>query len=96
MHQIIAKSIKIYLEKFDQSLISAGEKLEVHSSLTYGWGLLIRVHSLDSSSGSHLPHVSHFHQKQELMTSWGKVDDLDFTLNNCLRNHLLYLAKIQV
>lgn len=34
MHQIIAKSIKIYLEKFDQSLISAGEILEVHSSLT--------------------------------------------------------------
>lgn len=66
MHQIIAKSIKIYLEKFDQSLISAGEKLEVRPLLTYGWGLLVRVHSLDSPSGTHLPHVSHFHQKQEL------------------------------
>lgn len=36
MHQIIAKSIKIYLENFDQSLIFAGEKLEVHPLLTYG------------------------------------------------------------
>lgn len=41
MHQIIAKSIKIYLENFRQSLIFAGEKLEVHPLLTYGLGLLI-------------------------------------------------------
>lgn len=41
MNQIIAKSIEIYLEKFDQSLIFSGEKLEVHPVLTYGWGLLI-------------------------------------------------------
>lgn len=41
MHQIIAKLIKIYLEKFDQSLIFAGENMEVHPVLTYGWGLLI-------------------------------------------------------
>lgn len=41
MHQTTAKSSK-NLEKFDQeSLIFAGEKLEVHALLTYGWGLFI-------------------------------------------------------
>lgn len=70
MHQIIAKSIKIYLEKFDQSLIFAGEKLEVHPVLTYGWGLLIWVHSFRWSIWSPSPPCLTFSSETRTERYW--------------------------